>query len=241
MTTPAEPRDLGQDQVSRFDPRWTSLHRVAAGAAWASAVFLPVQVAVFLIWPPPLEGTAADWFDLFERHPWVGLLDLDLLLVADNVLLAVLLLALWVLLRRGHESLMAVATALGLLGVVCYVTTNPAVGMLRLSRDHAAATNETERTVALAAGETLLSTWQGTAFHVGYLCGSLAGILIGVAMLRSDAFGRTAGAMAVLGNSIGLGLYVPVVGVYISVFSVLFLEIWYVLVARRLQHHARTP
>jgi hypothetical protein len=29
-------------------------------------------------------------------------------------------------------------------------------------------------------------------------------------------------------------LYVPVVGLYISIFSVLFLEIFYILVARRL-------
>jgi hypothetical protein len=31
-----------------------------------------------------------------------------------------------------------------------------------------------------------------------------------------------------------LGLYVPKVGVYISVFSVVFLWVWYILVARRL-------
>jgi hypothetical protein len=40
--------------------------------------------------------------------------------------------------------------------------------------------------------------------------------------------------MAILGNAVGLGLYVPTVGVYISVFSVVFLEIWYILIARRL-------
>ena len=30
----------------------------------------------------------------------------------------------------------------------------------------------------------------------------------------------------------GLGLYIPTIGVYISVFSVFFLEVWYVLIAR---------
>jgi hypothetical protein len=45
--------------------------------------------------------------------------------------------------------------------------------------------------------------------------------------------------MAILGNAVGLGLYVPVVGVYISVFSVLFLEVWYILIGRRLQQLGR--
>jgi len=40
--------------------------------------------------------------------------------------------------------------------------------------------------------------------------------------------------MGILGNAVGLGLYVPTIGVYIAVFSMVFLEIWYVLIARRL-------
>ena len=39
--------------------------------------------------------------------------------------------------------------------------------------------------------------------------------------------------MGLLANVIALGLYVPVIGIYISIFSVLFLEIFYILVARR--------
>jgi hypothetical protein len=80
----------------------------------------------------------------------------------------------------------------------------------------------------------MLATWQGTAFQVAYLAGSVAGIAFGIAMLRSSVFGTVAATLAILANSIGLGLYIPVIGVYISVFSVLFLEIWYILLARRL-------
>jgi hypothetical protein len=80
----------------------------------------------------------------------------------------------------------------------------------------------------------VIATWQGTAFQVAYLVGSVAGIAIGAVMLRSRIFSNLTGYMAILGNAVGLGLYVPAVGVYISVFSVLFLEVWYILVARRL-------
>lgn len=92
--------------------RWTALYRVGATAALISALFIPIQVAVFVVWPPPLNGTTVDWFTLLRNHRLAGLLDLDLLLVADNVLLIPILLALYVVLRRVHESVMLLATAL---------------------------------------------------------------------------------------------------------------------------------
>jgi biopolymer transport protein ExbB/TolQ len=61
----------------------------------------------------------------------------------------------------------------------------------------------------------------------------LVGTLIGAVMLRSELFSKTTARMAILANVISLGLYVPVVGLYISIFSVLFLEIFYILVGRR--------
>jgi hypothetical protein len=80
----------------------------------------------------------------------------------------------------------------------------------------------------------MVAAWQGSTFQVAYLLGSVAGIAVGVLMLRSAVFSNVTGYMALLGNAVGLGLYVPVVGVYISVFSVLFLEVWYILIGRRL-------
>jgi hypothetical protein len=210
------------------------LYRLAGAGALISAVFIPIQVLVFIIWPPPLEGTAVDWFTLFQDNPLVGLLDLDLLLVADNVLLVPIFLSLYVLLRRDSESVMAIATALGFLGIVFFIASNPAFEMLSLSDQYAAATTEAQRSTFLAAGEAMLATWQGTTFQAAYILGSFAGIAVGAVMLRSGVFSNLTGYMAILANAVGLGLYVPVVGVYISISSVLFLEIWYILVARRL-------
>lgn len=216
------------------DSTWKLLYWVGGAAALISAVFIPIQVVVFIVWPPPIEGTVTDWFTLFEDNRLVGLLDLDLLLVADNVLLVPIFLALYVLLRRGSESIMAIATALGFLGIALFVASNPAFEMLSLSDQYAAATTDVQRSTFLAAGEAMLATWQGTSFQSAYILGSVAGIAIGAVMLGSGVFSNLAGWMAILANAVGLGLYIPTVGVYISVFSVLFLEIWYILIARRL-------
>jgi len=216
------------------ESRWEWLYRAGGVAALLSALFIPIQITVFIVWPPPLQGTVADWFALFQENRLIGLINLDLLLVADNVLLIPLFLALYILLRRANESLMLMATALGFLGIVMYIASNPAFEMLSLSNQHAAATTDAQRAIFLAAGQAMLASWQGTAFQVAYLAGSVAGIAVGIAMLRSSVFGTVAATLAILANSIGLGLYIPVIGVYISVFSVLFLELWYILLAWRL-------
>lgn len=209
--------------------RWHQLCLYGGVAALLTALVMPVQVAVFIIWPPPLGGSAVDWFDLFQMNALVGLIDLDLLLVLDNALLIALVLALYVVLRRANPSLMLLAVVASLFAAAMYIASNPAVEMLALSNRYAVA-DATERAVLAAAGEALVAGWQGTAFQVAYLLGSFSGIAIGVVMLQSRVFGRAAGYMGVLANAVGLGLYVPVVGVYIAVFSVLFLEIWYILV-----------
>jgi hypothetical protein len=128
---------------------------------------------------------------------------------------------------------MAIALALGLLAAAAYVASNTGINMLLLSKQYAAAATDVQRALYLSAGESMLSIYNGTAFHISYILGALVGTLIGVVMWRSVVFSRATASMAILANVISLGLYVPVVGLYISIFSVLFLEIFYILIARR--------
>jgi hypothetical protein len=212
---------------------WKPLYRVGGAAALITAVLIPLQIVVFVVWAPPLDGTASEWFGLFQDNRLRGLLSLDLLLMVDYVLLVPIVLALYVALRRAGESFMTVATALYFVAIAAYFASNTAFEMLSLSEGYAAATTEAQRATYLAAGQAMLATFQGTAFHASYVLGSVAGIMIGVVMLRSDVFGRVAAYALVLGDVIGLGLYVPTVGLFLSVISVPVLLIWYVLIARR--------
>jgi hypothetical protein len=214
------------------DPTWKSLYNVGGAAALISAVFLPIQIVVFIAFPLP--DSVIGWFTLFQHNRLVGLVDLDLLLVADNVLLVPILLALYVALKRTSESIMAVGTTFGFVGLALFIASNPAFEMLSLSDHYAAATTDAQRSVFLAAGQTMLASWQGTAFQVAYILGSIAGLAVSVVMLRSNIFNKVTAYAGILANAIGLGLFVPTIGVFIAVFSVVFLWIWYILVARRL-------
>jgi Domain of unknown function (DUF4386) len=212
-------------------PSWRTLYRAAGVAALATAVLVPIQLAVFMAYPFP--ETVTGWFRLLQDNPLAGLVDLDLLLVVDNVLLVVIALALYVALRPTSPSVTTMATGLWLLAVVLFIASNPSLELLALSDRFAAATSQAQRSAAVAAGEALLAGWDGTAFQVGYVLGQLAGIMIGLVMLRSALFGRAVPYTLIAGNVVGFGLYLPTVGLTVSAFSGLVLWSWYLLVARR--------
>jgi hypothetical protein len=218
---------------------WKNLYKVGAAALLTTAVLMPIQIVIFVVWPPPLEGTAMDWFNLFQSNKLIGLLSMDLLLIVDQVLLLPSFLALFVVLKRTSASAMALSLLLGLIGVAAYISSNTAFNMLSLSHQFAAATTESQRSTLLAAGEAILAIYDGTAFQLSYVLQALAGIITCTVMLRSQIFSKTTAYIGIAAGVIAFGLYVPKVGISISIFSVLFYEVWYILTARRLFQLAR--
>jgi hypothetical protein len=214
------------------DSNWRGLYTAGGVAAFVTAVFIPIHVLVFIIWPPPLDGTVNDWFTLFNDNWLLGLLSMDLLLMADYVLLIPIVLALAIALRHTSPSLVAAGTACFFVAIAVYFSSNTAVEMMSLSNQYADAATDAERAVYLAAGQSQIESYVGTAFHVNYLLGSLAGILIGIAMLRGTVFSRPAGYAAIIGNAVGFGLYLPVIGLALSVIAGLILWVWYILIGR---------
>ncbi|MFC2032683.1 hypothetical protein ACFLUS_04930 [Chloroflexota bacterium] len=211
---------------------WKTLYKVGGTAALITAVFIPIQIIVFIVSPPPSSVT--DWFALFQRNPLLGLLDMDLLLVTDNVLAIPIFLAFYIALRRASRSIMTIAASLAFIGIAAYFASNTAFNMLSLSNQYVAAITEAQRSMLLAAGQAMLANYTGTAFQLSYVLGAVALITISVVMLRSNIFGKVTAYLGIAANVIALGLYVPTIGVYISIFSVLFLWVWYILIARKL-------
>jgi hypothetical protein len=181
-----------------------------------------------------LPDDVVGWFGLFGDNPLGGLLAFELLMVVYVVLSVPVVLALSVALRRANPSLMAVYAGLSLVGIVGFVVARPAFEMLSLSEGYAAATNEAERSAYLAAGEATLAVFHGTAFWVSYLLGSIGGIIVAVVMLRTTVFSNTTAYLRIASSLLDLGLFVPVIGLTISLGSVLCLTVFNVLVAQRL-------
>lgn len=218
---------------------WKPLYKSAGWALGGMVVIIVIQFIVFMAAPPPYEGAALDWFKLFQENNLVGLVNFEVLMVVYVILSLLPTLALSVLHRRVSPSFTAIYLALSLVGVMSFIVARPAFEMLAISNGYAAATTDAQHAVFLAAGETLLSTFHGMAFQVSYVLGSLSGLIISLLMLRSNLFGRTTAWLRIASSVCDFGLYVPVVGLYISLFSVFFLLAWNILVARRLFQLAR--
>ena len=234
MTTSA-PQAFGRPDLSRTaaaNDGWAGLYRLGGASALAAALITAVSIVAFIVWPPP-DGTAADWFALFNDNPLRGLVSLDLPFLVVNVLMVPLMLALYMALHRVNPAAMLIAIAVYAVSLAGVFASNPMVEMLSLSRQYTAATGA-QQTALLGAGEALLASYEGTAFHAFYILGQLAGIVIGVVMLRSAAFGRLIAYLMIVGNFVGFGLYLPTIGLTLSVLSGLVLWVWMILLGRRL-------
>jgi hypothetical protein len=224
---------MNEPQATRTDAAWKPLYLVGAVAALLSVAFIALAVVAFVAWPIP--STVEAWFARYRQNALIGLLDLDLLLVASYVALIPVYLGLYVALRRVSESLMAIALAFSLVGAAIMLAVNPAFAMLALSEQYAAATTDAERATLRAAAQALLANWQGTGFDVAYFLGGVAALIIAVVMLRSAVFGK---ATAYAGLAMGALTLVPAtagtVGVIFSLVSLVPTVVWLILIARRL-------
>lgn len=216
------------------DSAWKSLYRIGGAAALIIVVLIPIQSFIFIAYPPP--STVIDYFTLFQNNKILGLLDLDLLLTVDNVLLILIYLALYAALRRANESFMAIALTIGLVGIVLYLVSREATfTMLSLSDQYAAATTDAQRSMFLAAGQTMLTTYNGTAFDMSYVFGGVVLLIISAVMLRSNIFSKVTAYVGIL---MGMLMLVPptvgTIGLLLSLISLVPTAIWLILVARRL-------
>jgi hypothetical protein len=212
------------------DGRWQGLYRIGAVAALISVVIIPISIVAFFIWPPFPDDILA----VIQEDWLAGLMSLDFMYLLGNAFAIPFFLVLYVTLKEVDESWALIALILGLLGLVCLVPARPIPEMFALSDQYAAATTDAERAIYQAAGEAILALFYGMAYHVHYILGSASLLISSFLMLRSDTFGRATAYVGVVTNIVVFGLYVPEVGAYISILSVVGYVIWYILIARRL-------
>jgi hypothetical protein len=224
---------LGLDRAANAqlgDSSWRSLYRIGAVAAVISVLVIPLSIAAFFVWPP--------WPDnilVVIQDDWLaGLMGLDFMYLFSNVFAIPFFLVLYVTLKEVSEGWALVALTLGLLGLVCLVPARPIPEMFALSDQYVAAATDAERAVYQATGQAMLAHFHGMAYHAHYVLGSASLLISSFLMLRSEMFRKATAYVGIVTNIVVFGFYVPEVGVWISLLSVLGYLIWYILIARRL-------
>jgi len=214
------------------DSQWKRLYTTGGVCTLIMLLIIPIQIVIFAIAPPP--STAAGWFTLFQDNAFLGLLSFEVLFIVYGALSIPVSLALYVALRRTNPVLMLVYIGLSIAGTAALFTARPALEMLHLSGQYTAATTEAQKVMLLAAGEATLAVFHGTAYMVSYLLGSITGLIVSIAMLRSRIFSKATAYIRITASVLDFGLFVPTVGVFISAFSAVLLLVWNILIARRL-------
>ncbi len=210
------------------------LFRLAAVTAVVVVCLIPAQATVFLLSPPP--QTVAGYFDLFQRNPVLGLVDLDLLLIVDYLVMIPLYLALYVLVSRRSATLALLGLVLGLFSLVLFLVSREATFSLwMLSSQHATATTDAQRAALDASGQVLLTMYNGGTFGLSYVLGAVSTMLFSVALWRYEILGRAVGVVGVI---TALTMLVPPnvgpVGLVVAMLSLIPTAIWLILLARRL-------
>jgi hypothetical protein len=222
-----------ESHVETADSRWNWLYKIGGAAALSGVAIYLIHLIVFIVWGQP--ETAIGWFTLFESSKLGGLLAFELLLIVSSTLAIATTLALYVALRGVNDSLMAIALVIGLVEAVAFIVARPAFEMLYLSEGYAAATTDVQRAMFLAAGEAMLATFNGTAFHLSINLFSIYFLIVPIVMLLSHIFGRVTACMGILAAIFNWALYLPSIGIFLAILSVFpFLLIWNILIARRL-------
>jgi len=210
--------------------RWRSLYKIGAVAAIITIVIIPLSIVAFIVWPLWPDNILA----VIQQDWLAGLMGLDFGYLFSNVFAIPLFLVFYITLKEVDEGWALLALTMGLIGLVCLVSARPIPEMFALSDQYAAAITEAERATYLVAAESMLTHFHGMAFQAHYILGSASLLISSFLMLRSHTYSRATAYVGLVSNVVVFGLYVPVVGVYISMLSVVGYLVWYIMIARRL-------
>ena len=253
------PIDQATDRLVA-DAAWKPLYRVGGVAALMSGVFFRRNLAaeISLFSPQRQPDTIQDWFSLLQSHTLLALSYLNFFDLFNYAFVGLMLLALYVLLRRVNRSYMAIATALGLAGITVAIASSTALSTLALSDQFARSTNDAQRSTLLAAGQAMLAinpfsnpdAHPGAGGYISLLFIALAGMITSLVMLTSDLFSRPTAYVGILAAGFDLAYCIAFVvmpredGALLALSFLptagLLLMIWHIVVGWRLYQLSRT-
>lgn len=237
------------NKMENIDSHWKDLYRIGGIAALFAAFLLLMEIIVFTVWPQ--QTTAIDFFTIFQNNKLIGLLDFYILEMFAYILFVPIFLAIYVAIKRSSESRMFIAVIFAIIGISIFLATNNPFSLLSLSDQFAAATTEAQKSILLAAGQTIIvNTGQRASggFNMGFFLVSIAGLMVSTVMLKTNIFSKATAYIGITAFAVSLADYFRIVFIpsatilllIIALTSGLLLIIWFILVGRRLLQLGRS-
>lgn len=212
---------------------WYKLYKAGAIAAFAILFLIPIQLVLFIVFPPP--ETTIGFIDLFHKSRIIGLLSLDFLYYINNLLLVLVYLGLFASLRKNDFANMLIAVTIGLIGIGVYYASSVGFEMLSVSNQYYSTESIEIKQQLLAVGQGLIARYKGTAFDVYYVLNAITLLLISKTMFKFKTFSK---ATAIWGLIAGIFMIIPstagVLGLVFSLISLIPWIIFSVLIGQKL-------
>jgi hypothetical protein len=190
-------------------------------------------IVAYFIWPYKLGGADVEnIFATLHDNRLAGLMSLELQMLVVQVVMCLIMLAVYAALKRVDESYALIALVFGIMGVLLMFTARPVAELVYLSDQYAATASELAKTRYLAAGETYLALYEGTAWMWSNILIGISGVISSLLMLRSKIFSRTTAYTGMVISIAGLGFLMPVIGPLLSLLGTIGGVIWGILLAQ---------
>jgi hypothetical protein len=221
------------------------LYRLGGLAALLVVLTALLEIVItFLPGGYTASETVIDWFTLLQDNWFLGLRNLGLLNIIMVALGIPALFALYVAHRPANQTFAALALIISFIGVAVFYATNRAFPMLDLSMRYAAAINESERAMLVAAGQALLSVGQShtPGTFLAFFLSEIGGFAMSLVMLQGGIFSRASAYAGIVGFGLLfvfeiLSSFVPslhAAALILAMGGGLANLAWYILIARRL-------
>ena len=239
-----------QNQIHVSDSaekQWKSIYMLACLTTILVIIGSLLDIFISFTLGGDLSGlpiTAVDRFSQFHNNWLLGLYNLDMLNLVTTIFMIPTYLAIYVAHRRGNIAYVKLAMMIFVIGTTVFITNNTALPMLELSKSYFASSNETQRILFAAAGESMLARGAhgSPGAFLGFALSSMASIVMSVGMLKGGIFSKATAYVGISGGILLLGYLILVtfapevktVAMIVATPGGLFSIAWLIMVAVKL-------
>jgi hypothetical protein len=201
--------------IKNSEKQWKSIY-IPGGIATIIAltgISLDVVLGNILVGDlSALPQTAIERYIQFHENKFLGLYNLDILNVINQMVLIPAFLALYAAHRDVNKPFGFLALIVFLFGSVIMVANNTALPMLELSDKYFSTSVESQKTLYAAAGESMLALGAhgSPGIFLGFFIPNIAYLIMSVVMLKGKVFSKTNSWIGIIGSILML-LYVILV------------------------------
>ena len=188
------------------DKQWKTIYKIGAVTTIIVLCGIILDMVVGTITGgniAELPQTAIERFNQFKETPLLGLYNLDLLNIINQIIIIPSIFALYAVHRDTYKPSALLALILFLVGTTIFVTGNTALTMLDLSQKYTTSSEE-RRMLLAAAGEAMLAKGShgNLGVFIGFALPTFANALMSCVMLKGNIFSRTNSYIGIIGNSL---------------------------------------